>query len=198
MGRRYLHLVDSSKLPAGTIDNSVEFFVHEEEIHCRTEGKTYCFDDFPDWVTDIVRSDMDNNPDKIGYLVEWGLLNEDGQMRQYLYCLYGGHDDDPDINSFGIMQPSEYVDCGLRCGKCEFEGKLCNSLQLPNGTLSSQEIKTLILIGKNALDKEIADEIFVSPATIRYYKDEILRKAGMPNERKTALVGLAYKLGLVK
>ena len=194
-----LHLIDySQKLPGGTIDRSVEFFVHDGEMYCRTEGETYPFDEFPDWLLEIVQADMDKNPEKIGYLVEWGLLTDDGQMRQYLFCLYGGHDDNPDIDEEGNMQPSEYVDCGLRCGKCKFEGKICNSLELPHGRLSSQEIKTIMLIGKNALDKEIADEIYVSMGTVRYYKDEILRKAGMANERKTALVGLAYKLGLVK
>ncbi|MFN0254475.1 response regulator transcription factor [Pedobacter ureilyticus] len=194
-----LHLIDhSQKLPGGTIDKSVEFFVHDGEMFCRTEGETHKFDDFPQWVIDIVQKDMDKHPEKIGYLVEWGLLTQDGQMRQYLFCLYGGHDDNPDIDENGIVQQSEYVDCGLRCGKCDYEGKICNSLQLQHGRLSSQEIKTLILIGNNALDKEIADELFVSEGTIRYYKNEIMRKAGMANERKTALVGLAFKLGLVK
>lgn len=194
-----LHLIDySQKLPGGTIDKSVEFFVHDGEMYCRTEGETHSFDNFPEWVREIIQADMDKHPHKIGYLVEWGLLTEDGQMRQYLFCLYGGHDDNPDIDQNGVVQPSEYVDCGLRCGKCDYEGKICNSLQLKNGRLSSQEIKTLILIGNNALDKEIVDELCVSEGTVRYYKNEIMRKAGMANERKTALVGLAFKLGLVK
>lgn len=194
-----LHLIDhSQKLPGGTIDKSVEFFVHEGEIMCRTKGKTYYFDEFPDRVRNIVQADMDKNPDKIAYLIDWGLLSEDSQMRQYIFCLYGGHDDNPDICDDGRMQPSEYVDCGLRCGKCKYEGKICNSLQLENGTLSANEIATLKLIGINQLDKEISNQLCVSDATVRYYKNEILRKAGMPNERKTALVGLAFKLGLVK
>lgn len=194
-----LHLLDHrQKLPGGTIGKSVEFFVHENEMHCRTLGRTYSFYEFPKWVKNIVKSDMDKNPQKIARLVMWGLTTLDDQMRQYLFCLYGGHDDNPDICEDGTMQPTEYVDCGLRCGKCEHEGFLCNSLQLPNGLLNSQEIKALILIGNSKLDKEIASEMCVSKFTVRYYKDEIMRKAGFENERKTALVGLAYKLGLVK
>lgn len=197
--KRELHLVDhSQKLPGGTIDKSVEFFVHDGEMYCRTEGETHCYDEFPEWVLEIVKADMEKNFEKVGYLVEWGLLTEDGQIRQYLFCLYGGHDDNPDIDEDGNMQQSEYVDCGLRCGKCQFEGKICNSLELPHGRLSSLQIKTLQMIGKGDLDKEIADALFVSEGTVRYYKNEILRKAGMPNERKTALVGLAYQHGLVK
>lgn len=194
-----LHLVDhSQKLPGGTVGKSVEFFVNENEMHCRTMGKTFEFCQFPDFVKAAVRKDMKANPVKIAALVKWGLLDEDSQMRQYLFCLYGGHDDNPDICEDGTLQPSEYVDCGRRCGKCEFEGILCNSLQVQYGVLSSQEIKTLILIANNAKDKEIADSLFVSTHTVRYYKDEIMRKAGFENERKTALVGLAFKLGLVK
>jgi DNA-binding CsgD family transcriptional regulator len=161
-------------------------------------GKTFVFNDFPDFVKSAVRKDMSANPTKVAALVKWGLLDEDSQMRQYLFCLYGGHDDNPDICEDGTLQPSEYVDCGRRCGKCEFEGILCNSLQVQYGVLSSQEIKTLILIGNNAKDNEIAESLFVSKHTVRYYKDEIMRKAGFENERKTALVGLAFKLGLVR
>lgn len=194
-----LHLIDhSQKLPGGTIGRSVEFFVNENEMYCRTLGQTFVFDNFPAWVVAIVEKDMKRNPQKVARLVMWGLTSLKDQMRQYLFCLYGGHDDRPDICEDGTMQPSEYVDCGLRCGKCAHEGFLCNSLELKNGVLSSQEIKTLILIGNNAKDKEIADSIFVSTHTVRYYKDEIMRKAGFENERKTALVGLAFKLGLVK
>jgi DNA-binding CsgD family transcriptional regulator len=194
-----LHLVDhSQKLPGGTIGKSVEFFVSDAEMYCRTMGKTFVFNDFPDFVKSAVRKDMSANPTKVAALVKWGLLDEDSQMRQYLFCLYGGHDDNPDICEDGTLQPSEYVDCGRRCGKCEFEGILCNSLQVQYGVLSSQEIKTLILIGNNAKDNEIAESLFVSKHTVRYYKDEIMRKAGFENERKTALVGLAFKLGLVR
>jgi DNA-binding CsgD family transcriptional regulator len=199
MNNGKLHLIDhSQKLPGGTLGRSVEFFVSEGEMYCRTGGSTYAFEVFPGWVKNIVIADMEKHPSKIERLVMWGLKDLDSQMRQYLFCLYGGHDDNPDICEDGTMQPSEYVDCGLRCGKCEHEGFLCNSLQLPNGVLTDQEIKTLIMIGNNAIDKEIADALCVSDFTIRYYKDQIMKKAGFVNERKTALVGLAYKLGLVK
>jgi len=193
-----LHLIDHSQtLPGGTVDKSVEFFVHNNDMWCRSNGVSYPFEMFPAWIIDIVNADMAKYPEKIVELVKWGLLDSDSQMKQYLFCLYGGHDDNADIDTNGVMQQSEYVDCGLRCGKCSYEGKLCNSLKLVNGTLSAKEISFLKLSAVGRLDKEIADELCVSEHTVRYYKDQILEKAGLIGERKAVWIGLPYTLGMI-
>ena len=188
----------TQRLPGGSVDASGEFFAHEGEMYVRTKGVTYSFNEFPQYIKDMVSADMDKNPVKIGALVKWGLLDLDSQMRQYLYCLYGGHDDNPDFDEHGVLLQTEYVDCGRRCGanKCEFEGELCNSLTVKNGVLNSKEITVLKMIAEGYLDKEIASALFISDQTVRYYKDSLCKKSGL--ERKPALSGLAYMLGLIK
>jgi len=138
-----LNLVDNSQtIPAGMVDESVEFFLHEDEVYCQTSGHVHSFDNFPKRVIDIMNADMAKYPEKIDCLIDWGLEEEGPQMRQYIACLHGGHDSSADICKDGNVQPSEYVNCGKR-GECKYEGKLCNSIVLPNGTLTKSEISVL-------------------------------------------------------
>lgn len=190
-----LNLVDHSKVtPSVLMDTSVEFFIHEEKLYCVTDGHRYGFEDFPVWVKETMNQDMEVNPIAVNCLIDWGLEESEPQMKQYIACRHGGYDDRPDISADGIVQTSEYVGCGRR-GKCKYEGKLCTSLQLENGTLTKSEIAVLTEVGQGFLDKEIADKLNISLHTIRHHKDSICRKSGL--ERKPALVGLAFKLGLI-
>lgn len=190
-----LNLVDYSKVtPSVLVDSSVEFFLHNERIYCITNGNRYEFDEFPEWVKEAMNLDMAANPIAIDCLIDWGLEETGPQMKQYIACRQGGYDERPDIDVNGKVQPSEYVGCGRR-GKCKYEGKLCTSLQLSYGTLTRSEIAVLTEIGNCLLDKEIADKLNISEHTVRHHKDSISKKSGL--ERKPALVGLAFKLGLV-
>jgi len=190
-----LHLVDNNQsLPAGMIDTSVEFFLHSEEVHCQTQGKTFAFDDFPTRVVDIMSEDMAQNPKAVACLIDWGFEDIATQLRQYIACRHGGHDNNADICVDGKVQPSEYVACGRR-GTCPYEGKLCTSIVLKNGTLSKSEILVLIDVAEGLLDKEIADKRNISIHTVRHHKDSICSKGGL--ERKPMMVKLAVQLGLV-
>ncbi|KQC02059.1 helix-turn-helix transcriptional regulator [Pedobacter sp. Hv1] len=190
-----LNLVDHYKVtPAVLMDTSVEFFIHEEKLYCVTDGQRYSFENFPVWVIETMNLDMEANPIAIECLIDWGLEETEPQMKQYIACRHGGYDDRPDISADGHVQTSEYVCCGKR-GECKYEGRLCTSFQLRFGTLTRSEIAVLVEIGNFLLDKEIAEKLNISEHTVRHHKDSICRKSGL--ERKPALVGLAFKLGLI-
>lgn len=190
-----LNLIDQNQnLPAGMVDSSVEFFLYNDEVHCQTEGVTYSFENFPERIISVVSDDMEKNPKAIASLIDWGFEDSASQMRQYIACRHGGHDNNADISVDGEIQPAEYVNCGRR-GICPYEGKLCTSIVLKHGTLTKSEILVLIEVAEGLLDKEIADKLNISSHTVRHHKDSICRKSGI--ERKPGIVGLAYKLGLV-
>jgi DNA-binding CsgD family transcriptional regulator len=190
-----LNLVDKNqKITPGLIDASVEFFLHDNEVLCITNGQTYAFSNFPTRVKNIVNEDMVKNTIAVDSLIDWGFEDLDSQMRQYISCRHGGHDTNADIDVDGNIQPSEYVNCGRR-GVCPYEGKICTSIELGNGILTRSEVAVLMQIGLGLLDKEIADLLNISEHTIRHHKDSIARKSGL--DRKPALVGLAYQLGLI-
>ena len=193
-----MNLIDKRQvLPAGLTDKSVEFYIHEHEVKCLYNGKTYSFDQFPQEVIDIVDSDMADNPKAIQALIEWDITDINEQMRQYIACRFGGFDVNPDICSDGQIQPAEYVDCGRR-GICKHEGKICSSILVGDSFLTKKEIEVLRLIGAGLLDKEICDQMNppISVDTLRSHKDNISTKAGI--SRKSQLVALAYKHGLIK
>jgi len=192
-----MNLVDHNQvIPAGLIDTSVEFFLHEGEVNCMYNGQRYKFDDFPAAVIDPINEDLGENPEAGSCLVDWGKTDLQSQLRQYIACRHGGYDSRPDICVDGKIQPAEFVNCGRR-GSCPYEGRLCTAIQVSEDSyLNQEELKTLRLIGEEHLDKEIADKLNISIHTVRHRKDSIAKKANL--ERKPALVGLAYRLGLVK
>jgi DNA-binding CsgD family transcriptional regulator len=181
-------------LPPGLTDSSVEFFNHQREVKCLHKGEVYDFDNFPKEIMALVEADMLQNPKALKALADWDITDQNEQVRQYIACRFGGFNNQADITQQGNIIPNEHVDCGRR-GQCPYEGKLCTSIQLPNGLLTKREVDVLKLIGACKIDKEICDILDISQDTLRNHKDNISAKAGV--ERKTALGILAYKLNLI-
>lgn len=190
-----LHLVDNGgRLPGGYNNTTGEFYIDGGELWLSYQKAHHNYDTFPEEIKSIVREDMEQNPIALAELVdEWNLLDEKSQTTQYLACRYGAFDGSPDIID-GKLQVPEHVACGIR-ETCKSQGKLCGSIQLKHGNLTVHEVRTLTEVGNGLLDKEIADKHNISVHTVRHQKDSICRKSGL--ERKPAMVGLAYMLGLV-
>jgi DNA-binding CsgD family transcriptional regulator len=190
-----MNLIDRKQtLPPGLVSKALEFFIHDHEIKCLYKGLVFSFCDFPSEIIAWVEADMLRHPKALKALAEWDITDPDEQMRQYIACRFGGFDNNPDIEENGQVVAKEYVDCGRR-GSCAYEGKLCASIQLPNGLLTKREIEVLRLIGECKFDKEICDLLNITQDTLRNHKDNISQKAGI--ERKPALGILAHKLKLV-
>ncbi len=190
-----MNLIDKNqKLPAGLVDDSCEFFIHEHEIKALYKGKVYSFDSFPLEIIEKIESDMISNPKAMKALSDWDITDPNEQMRQYISCRFGGFDAQPDINTNGEIMPAEYVECG-RHGNCAYEGKLCCAIKVKNGFLTKREIEVLKCIGEGLLDKETADVLQISIDTLRNHKDSISLKTGL--DRKPSLAILAFKLNLI-
>jgi DNA-binding CsgD family transcriptional regulator len=190
-----MNFVDHKQaLPPGLMDDSVEFFIYNHEIWCLYRGNKYTFVDFPEEVIETVDADMVSNPKAMKALCDWDITDQDERMRQYIACRFGGFDNSPDICADGNIQPAEYVDCGRR-GICDYEGKLCSSIVLPNGTLTKKEIEVLRHIGLGLLDKEICEVLNIAQDTLRSHKDNLCSKSG--TQRKAGLSILAYKYKLI-
>jgi DNA-binding CsgD family transcriptional regulator len=181
-------------LPPGLMDDSVEFFIYNHEIWCLYRGNKYTFVNFPEEVIETIDADMVSNPKAMKALYDWDITDQDERVRQYIACRFGGFDNSPDVCANGVVQPAEYVDCGRR-GICDYEGKLCSSIVLPNGTLTKKEIEVLRQIGLGLLDKEICDVLNIAQDTLRSHKDNLCFKSG--TQRKAGLSILAYKYKLI-
>ncbi|RQO65106.1 hypothetical protein DBR40_24865 [Pedobacter sp. KBW01] len=190
-----MNLIDHKQiLPPGLMDNSAEFFIHEHEVKALYKGRVWKFEEFPPELIEIIDNDMASNPKAMKALAEWDITDSGEQMRQYIACRFGGFDNNPDICLDGKVQPAEYVDCGRR-GRCAYEGKLCSSIVLENGTLTKKEIEVLRQIGLGLLDKEICEVLGIAQDTLRSHKDSLCLKSGL--QRKAALSVLAYQYKLI-
>lgn len=182
----------TSRIPAGLVDKSVEFFWHQNEIKCTYNGKTYVFDEFPQYVIDKVLEDMESDPVALKSLAHWENLDDDGRLRQWIFCRFGAFDMEPDIDKNGNIEYTEYFDCGFR-GICKHEGKLCRTIKVDHGVLTKTELE--ILKHVELPDKLIADQLSISIETVSTHWQNIRQKTGKRN--KIELAVLANQKGII-
>jgi len=182
----------NSRLIAGLVDKAVEFFVHKNEVYCVHDGRSYSFEEIPQWIIDIVEMDMLKHPEALKALAQWENLDNDDHIRQYIICRFGGIDDEPDIDTKGEVHEAEYFDCGLR-GTCRHEGKLCTAFKVSNGYLTKMELAVLKLI--NLADKLIADHMCISVDTVITHQQNIRTKTGLKSKVELAI--FAQKKGII-
>ena len=171
----------AQSIPPGLEDNGVEFYVYNNDIKCLHDGKIFRWGEFPNEIIDRIEQDMLDNPKAIDALIEWDINQPEAMMRQYIICRFGGFDNDPDIDSNGKINHTEYFDCGRR-GSCAQEGKLCATIKAPNGYLTKQELEVLKLVAINKMNKEIASLLNISEETVSSHNQNIQSKLGVDNK----------------
>ncbi|GAA4327592.1 hypothetical protein GCM10023149_31090 [Mucilaginibacter gynuensis] len=182
-------------LPAGLLDNNVEFFVDADlQAYKLKNGTRIAFDDFDNETMDVIRRNMWQYPEKVAELMLMGITNTHEMLRQYLICNYGGFDNKADMVD-GQLQESEYWPCPKR-GQCPHEGRLCDNLRTDTGeVLTRREIEVLKVVAKGKLDKEIADQLFISLGTVTTHTKNIRAKTGL--YRKVDLARFATQKNLI-
>lgn len=172
-------------LPPGLEDNSVEFYVHENNIKCLHNGIRYVWGEFPESILDLIEQDMLSNPEAIKALLSWDLNQREEMIRQYIICRFGGFDDTADISAIGKIDYVEYFDCGRR-GNCAQEGKLCSSIKVGDDHLTKQELAVLKKVANGKSNKVIAAELFISEETVSSHNQNIQRKLGVSTKIEMA------------
>ncbi|WP_162343193.1 response regulator transcription factor [Cyclobacterium salsum] len=183
----------SGKLPAGIIDQNVEFFAKGESVFAIVQSQMLPPAEWPNWLKESILQDMQKHPSAVQALVDADFVTEEEMVVQYIKCRYSALDNQPDMIE-GRLQDTEYVDCSLR-GSCPFEGRLCELLAARYGILTPREIEVLKLIPEGLLDKEIADKMGISVLTVGVYMKNLREKTGYKN--KAELVRFAFEKNLI-
>lgn len=183
----------SGRLPAGITDQHVEFFAQGDKVFALMQSKLLPPHEWPQWLIDAIEQDMEKHPKAIEALVQADIVGRLDMVEQYVKCRYSALDNEADMVA-GILQKPEFTDCNLR-GSCPYEGRLCELLKAPFGTLTHREIEVLRLIPEGLLDKEIADQLSISPLTVGVYMKSIREKTGAKN--KAELVRFAFQKNLI-
>lgn len=184
----------NQRLPAGLMDEGVEFFYHQGEIWCLHSGAPVPFDKIPEHILAIVDDDLARHPEAIRALIAWDLTTREEMLRQYILCRFGGFDSEPDISPDGRIEHTEYFDCGKR-GSCSMEGKLCPAIKVANGYLTKRELDVVKLTGQGKANCEIADVLNISEETVKSHVQNIQQKCGFSS--KLEISAFAIKKNLV-
>lgn len=183
----------SGKLPAGITDKHVEFLAKGDQVFALMQSSLLPLCDWPQWLIEAIESDMEKHPKAVEALVQADIVGRLEMIEQYVKCRYSALDNEADVID-GLLQKAEFTDCTLR-GSCPYEGRLCELLKAPFGTLTHREIEVLRLIPEGMLDKEIADQLGISPLTVGVYMKSIREKTGAKN--KAELVRFAFQKNLL-
>lgn len=183
-------------LPAGLEDSGVEIYLHQGELRVIYNSQIMPFWKLPDNIRDIFSQHMlANKPAMASLRNDFGLVDANDMLIQYIKCNFGNFDGQPDMNEDGIMI-SECWDCGNR-GTCPGEGRVCSRLQGKNGMLTRRETEIFFLLIDGKFDKEIAAHFEVSQATIETQLKNIREKIGCNNRIEIMNFALKRRLMII-
>jgi DNA-binding CsgD family transcriptional regulator len=184
------------QLPAGLMDNNVEFFVAEDIQlpFALKDGHRMPFKEFESEVSNKVLAKLSINSIKTMAYRAMGNDTDQKMVVQFLFCNYGGFDNSPDMIN-GELQEPEYWACPNRA-TCKYNGKGCDPLTTPIGQkLSKREIEILALGANGLTHQAIADKLFLAKSTVAKHCKNISKKMGMA--RQADLTRFAIKMNLI-
>jgi hypothetical protein len=170
-----------------------EMFVCDDEALIVHERSVMSISDAPASVKDKLIKFIKADAKREQAYISLAGTDVDAQLSQCVKCMFANLDGVPDIDQDGNINSIEYVSCPKR-GVCAFEGVACNKLVADNGTkISDGELRVLEMYPLE--EKEIADKLFLSPATVKRHSQNIRTKTGITSGKKLAL--WAFNKGVI-
>ena len=179
----------TSNAPAGTLDANFEFFEKDGEVFYLNNGSTHPFSDLPTRYYDILYADLMEHPKAYMAMDLQGFESGIAKLKQWAICNFGDFDLKADLTEEGVII-REHVHCSQR-GACKFEGIICPPLMVLNGTLTNREVQIIKLVARDLLDKQIADMLGISVATMAVHRTHIEQKIGCHS--KAGITAFAYQ-----
>lgn len=161
-------------IPAGIIDNNVEFFAHNNALYSLQNGQRRQFPNMPEEHLQFLETQFCK--DVIGRATVQHLLVDD-QLRIYSICRFGGCNDIPDNTDGECTDDKEYFNCGFR-GSCKYEGIRCKEVAAVGGVISPRQLEIMKLVSIGLYNKEIADRLSISENTVANHLANIFDKIG--------------------
>lgn len=157
-------------------EKGVEFFVAPDgELYFHEKGQSKPFTEITIDIATAIRADMENHPEAIKALESWGITEPMDQIKQYVYCRFGGTNITPDLVDGNVLNKEEYWECGKRT-TCPYEGKVCAHITCGQNIISHSELMVGRLIAKSYRNSEIAWELGKSIETIKMQIKSFLQK----------------------
>lgn len=178
----------------------LEFYIVNHELWCNSEdGRSWVVtENDTDFVQEMLERIREQYPEAYKALSkEYQKSSVNPQyfrfliVRRFCKCNFGKLDTTKlDIEKTGKFN-FEKVDCPLR-GECKFEGVVC--FPKFNSSLSEAELRVMRLVYDGLNNEEIAEQIFISPHTVKNHIKSVYCKLGI--HEKSEFIHYANKHNL--
>lgn len=183
----------SQPIVAGLLDHeTIEFFVFGQHHLAMFQGEVTPIAELPEHILAGIEAEMLNHPESVMALVELGKHDRIERIEQWLFCRYGGFDNEADMVK-GVMGQPEYWPCPLR-GNCSHEFKLCAGVGGPGGMLTHREIEVAKAVVRGLSDKQISDDLNIAFNTVTVHLRNIRQKLAVQSTKD--MVAWAVALGI--
>ena len=164
----------NAKVYPGMICDSVEFFLHENQLKAIQNGKIKTFAELSFATIEVLKEEINKDKEVKLALHEFHPTSDIKRIEQFAMCRFGGLDFQGDIKN-GELQNGEYWPCPNH-GKCPFEGLLCK-LPVVNGQrLTKQEVDLIKLSSTDKTNDAIADDLGIPLGTLHQLKHKLYEK----------------------
>ena len=164
----------NAKVYPGMICDSVEFFLHENQLKAIQNGKIKTFAELSFATIEVLNVEINKDKEVKLALHEFHPTSDIKRIEQFAMCRFGGLDFQGDIKN-GELQNGEYWPCPNH-GKCPFEGLLCK-LPVVNGQrLTKQEVDLIKLSSTDKTNDVITDDLGIPLGTFHQLKHKLYEK----------------------
>lgn len=184
--------MNTVKVYPGMMCNSVEFFVHENDLKFIQHGTVKDFTELPFATIAILKEEIDNNNDVKLALHDMHPNSDIKRTEQFAKCRFGGLDFCPDINS-NILQDGEYWPCPNH-GNCPHEGVLCKLPKFNETRLTKTDVQLMQLSSSEKTNEVIAEEMNLPLGTFHKAKKYIHELLEVQTKQGIAQICIFFNL----
>lgn len=163
-------LLTNKSIP-GITGKGIEFYQIKGSIKMLYNGSIKDFIETPPIILDIIKNEINSNPDVKSELERLYPNSEIFQIHKFIKCRFGGLDHTPDILN-GKLQASEYWNCPIR-KNCVSKGILCKKASYHGIELEWTDLELMKLLTTDKTNEVIAEELKIPFGSLHSKKKRI-------------------------
>lgn len=176
----------------GMANNSIEFFVHGNNLKVIHNQTITDFTELPFAVIQLLKEEIDHDlPAKLA-LHEMHPQSEYNRLEQFAKCRFGGLDFKADIKN-NKLQEGEYWSCPNQ-GKCEAEGVLCKLPKFNGFRLSKTDINLMRLLSSELTNETISEKLGFKLGSFHLLKKNLYQKLNIQTKQGLAIIAMSLNI----
>lgn len=178
----------TNRVYPGMVDNSVEFFVIDNQLNAIQNGIIKSFTDFSFALISLIEETMEADEQAIEALMQMHPGSRLKRIEQFAKCRFGGLDCTPDVKN-GVIGEGDYWDCPIR-NKCQFNGVLCKAPHYNGQELTPIDIEIMKSSTTTKTNEVIAEDIGVPFGTFHKIKQGLYEKLNVQTKQEVAVIAV--------